>query len=193
MTGVAGPILRNARTRARGVRFLIGLAIGGAAGGAVLAVPVYLLGLLLAPLPVWVRLTLLAAVCALLAVADFAQRTPHVWRQVPQGLVNKLPSGSLGLVWGFDLGLLFTTQKTTSLVWVALAALVLLQPALAAAVLIGVSVVATLVIAASAVTAGADDRTSPGWSRKWLRHVRRGSGVVIVVVTAVTVAQAFAQ
>jgi len=186
-------LLRNTRTRARGVRFLIGLAIGGAAGGAVLAVPVYLLGRLLQPLPVWVRLTLLAAVCVLLAVADLTQRTPHVWRQVPQQLVNKLGSGSLGLAWGFDLGLLFTTQKTTSMVWVAMAALVLLQPSLAAAVLIGVSVVATMVIAAMSLTAGADDRTSPNWSRKWLRHVRRGSAVVIVAVTAVTVAQAFAQ
>src|SRR3954471_20098644 len=125
MTGVAGPLLRNVGLRARGVRFLVGLAVGGAAGGAVLAVPVYLLGRLLEPLPAWVRLGLLAAVCCLLAVADFAQRTPHVWRQVPQGLVNKLPSGSLGLAWGFDLGLLFTTQKTTSLVWVTLAALIL--------------------------------------------------------------------
>jgi len=194
MTGVAGPLLRNTRTRARGVRFLLGLTIGGAAGGAVLAVPVYLLGRLLAPLPVWVRLTLLAAVCVLLAVADFKQRTPHVWRQVPQGLVNRLPSGSLGLAWGFDLGLLFTTQKTTSLVWVALASLLLLEPSLATAVLISVSVVGTLAMAASSLTAGADDRTSLNfWSRKWLKHVRRGSAVVIVAVTAVTVAQAFAQ
>ena len=194
MTGVAGPLLRNTRTRARGVRFFIGLAIGGAAGGAVLAVPVYLLGRLLQPLPIWVRLTLLAAVCVLLAVADFTQRTPHVWRQVPQSLVNKLPSGSLGLAWGFDLGLLFTTQKTTSMVWVAMAALVLLEPSLAAAVLIGVSVAATLVMAAMSVTEGADYRTSLNfWSKKWLKHVRWGSAVVIVAVTAVTVAQAFAQ
>jgi hypothetical protein len=192
MTGVAGPLLRNTRTRVRGVRFLVGLAIGGAAGGAVLAVPVYLLGRLVQPLPAGVRLTLLVAVCVLLAVADFTQRTPHVWRQVPQQLVNKLPSGSLGLTWGFDLGLLFTTQKTTSMVWVAMAALVLLEPSLAAVALIGVSVVATLVVAAMSLTAGADDRPSPNWSRKWLKHIRRGSAVVIVAVTAVTVAQALA-
>jgi hypothetical protein len=192
MTGVAGPLIRNARTRGRGTRFLAGLVIGGAAGGAALAVPVYLLGLLLGPVPEWARLTVLAAVCTALAVADFTSRTPHVWRQVPQGLVNRLPSGSLGLVWGFDLGLLFTTQKTTSLVWVALAALVLLQPASAAVVLIGVSVMATIVIAASSMSAGADDRTDPGWRAKWLRQVRRGSSVAIVVVTALTVAQALA-
>jgi hypothetical protein len=191
MTGVAGPLLRNPRLRAGGIRFLAGLTIGGAAGGAVLAVPVYLLGRLLGPLPAWVRLTLLVAVCVVLAVADFAQRTPHVWRQVPQALVNKLSPGSLGLVWGFDLGLLFTTQKTTSLVWVTLAALVLLEPGLAAVVLIGVSIVATLVMAALAMGAGADDRTSPGWSRKWFRHIRRGSAVVIAAVTAVTLAQFF--
>jgi hypothetical protein len=192
MTGVAGPLLHNPKLRAGGVRFLVGLIIGSAAGGAVLAVPVYLLGRLLEPLPAWVRLTLLAAVCVVLAVADFTQRTPHVWRQVPQTLVNKLPPGSLGLAWGFDLGLLFTTQKTTSLVWVALAALVLLKPGLAAVVLVGVSVVAMLVMAALAMGAGSDDRTSPGWSKKWVKHIRRGSAVVIAVVTAVTLVQYFA-
>ena len=115
MAGVAGPMMR--RTRAGAARFLAGLTVGGIAGGLVLSLPVYLLGsALTSVMPLTGRVLLLAAICAVLAWADLRHRTPHVWRQVPQGLVRTLPPGSLGVVWGFDLGLLFTTQKTTSLI-----------------------------------------------------------------------------
>jgi hypothetical protein len=184
MAGVAGPMLR--RSPAHGARFLGGLAAGGAAGGAVLAVPVYLIGRLLGPLPLSVRVFGLVLVGLVLAVADLRQRTPHVWRQVPQSLWSRLSPGSLGLTWGFDLGLLFTTQKTTSLIWMALAALVLLQPSLAGVALIGISVLAVLAVAIASVGGGAERRVDPKWSTKWVTHVRWGSGALLLVATAAT-------
>src|SRR5215212_10467653 len=114
MAGVAGPMLRRSRSAA--TRFLIGLAIGGVAAGLLLALPTYVLGSVVRGLlPEQGRLMVLAAVCGLFALADLASRTPHVWRQVPQRLQDVLPPGALGAAWGFDLGLLVTTQKTTSL------------------------------------------------------------------------------
>jgi hypothetical protein len=174
MAGVASPMLRS--SRARGVRFLAGLAIGGAAGGMLLALPVYLLGTLAGHLPLPMRAGSLALACAGLGVADLLGRTPHVWRQVPQSLVRTLEPGALGLAWGFDLGLLFTTQKTTSLIWGCLAAVVLLRPDLAVPVLVGISVVASMSIAGLSI-GGLEPEARR--SRRWIRSARRGSGLVM--------------
>ncbi|MEO3930031.1 hypothetical protein ABGB07_40215 [Micromonosporaceae bacterium B7E4] len=186
MAGVAGPMLR--RSRADGIRFLAGLIAGAAAGAVVVAVPVYLLGRLLEPLPGPVALGVLAGVCVLLGLADLAQRTPHVWRQVPQALWHRLPPGALGVAWGFDLGLLFTTQKTTSLIWVAVAAVALLRPALAATALPAIAVGSMVVVVVTTLTAGADRRTEAGWSGSWVTWARRGSGLLILSTAAATVA-----
>jgi hypothetical protein len=146
MAGVAGPMLRYDRPGA--VRFLFGLLIGGLAGSAVLAVPVYVLGrlaeLLLAEQVRWV---MFGAAVAVAGAADLALRTPHVQRQVPQALVRSMKPGALGLVWGVDLAMLFTTQKTTSLLWAALAGLVLVAPGYAPAVLTASWAAAWLAIA----------------------------------------------
>src|SRR5579875_1935508 len=127
MAGVAGPMLR--RDRAQGSRFLLGLLAGGMAASAGLAVLVYAAGTPISSLvPPRYRALLAALLIAGFGLADLTGRTPHVWRQVPQRLVRVLPPGRLGLVWGFDLSLLFTTQKTTSLAWAALTGLLLLAP-----------------------------------------------------------------
>jgi hypothetical protein len=134
MAGVAGPMLRH--DRAGAVRFLLGLLIGGLAGSLVLAVAVYLLGLLTVEvLPEPVRVVMFGLVVVVFGVVDLTLRTPHVQRQVPQSLVRTMKPGMLGVVWGLDLAMLFTTQKTTSMVWVALAGLVLVAPGLAPVVL----------------------------------------------------------
>lgn len=188
MAGVAGPMLR--RARGGGVRFLAGLAAGGIAAGAILALPVYLLGSLLQDLlPVRARLGVLALVCLGFALADLADRTPHPWRQVPQRLVHQLPPGALGLAWGFDLGLLLTTQKVVSLLWVALAAVLLLDPAVAGAVLTGFAAAAVAPIAAWSVAGRVRDRPVGAWERVWQRRVRRASGLTLLVMLAVTVGE----
>ncbi|MET7401636.1 hypothetical protein ABZS66_49970 [Dactylosporangium sp. NPDC005572] len=123
--------------RAGAVRFMLGLLVGGLVGSLVLAVPVYLLGRLVEELlsgPV--RAVVFAVVVLVFGVVDLTLRTPHVQRQVPQSLVRTMQPGALGLVWGVDLAMLFTTQKTTSFGWVALAGLVLVAPGLAPVVLV---------------------------------------------------------
>lgn len=186
MAGVAGPMLR--RNRSAAIRFLIGLAVGGVAAGLLLAVPTYLLGTVArGVLPEHARLILLAAVCAVFAAADLGLRTPHVWRQVPQRLQDVLPPGALGAAWGFDLGLLVTTQKTTSLLWVMLAALVLLDPEASGAVLAGAAAVAALVVAVAAVRFDPFADSTGERARRWFRQARRASGVVLLMLFVVTV------
>lgn len=126
MVGVSNPIMR-ADPRA-GWRFIAGLGAGMALSTAVLAGPLLLLAAGAGQLPWSVRVGLAVALVAGLGLTDLRNHTPHVWRQVPQRLGRELIGrpGQLGLIWGFDLGLLVTTQKTSSLVWVGLAGAVLL-------------------------------------------------------------------
>jgi hypothetical protein len=129
MVGVTSPLLRADRRRA--ARLLAGYASGTAAA-------TLLLLALLTPVaraaqsaaPGWARGGLAAMVVLALAALDLLGRTPHVDRQTPQLLVRLLPSGragAAGLAWGFDIGLLFTTIKMSSLLWAALAWAMLLD------------------------------------------------------------------
>lgn len=185
MAGVAGPLLRHSRSG--GLRFLIGLALGSAAGGLVLALPVYVIGSAVdSVVPRPARLLALLVICVALGVADLLQRTPHVWRQVPQSLARTLPPGSRGLAWGFDLGLLFTTIKSTSLIWASMAALLLLRPSMAAGVLVAMTVTVALTAAVASLH-GAESRISSHWAAKWLTPTRRASGTLLLAVALVTV------
>jgi hypothetical protein len=180
MAGVAGPMLD--RRRRQGVLFLVSLAVGGIAAGLMLAVPAYLAGSALqAALPRAGRVALLVAIATLLAVADLRNRTPHVSRQVPQRLVRLLPPGVLGLVWGFDLGLLFTTQKVASLIWAALAAAILLAPSTAPVLLAAVALAATAAVAARSMTPYAT-RISERMDRPWMPWTRRGSAIIMLLL-----------
>ena len=190
MAGVAGPMLQ--RSRASGARFLSGLAVGGISAGLVLAVPLYLVGQLAGRfLPASARMALLVGLAFALALADLTGHTPHVWRQVPQRLVRSLPPGTLGLTWGFDLGLLVTTQKTSSLLWLSIAAVTLLDPGLAPGALVAFSLVATAGVLILSMTAWAVAmRGGMGWA--WIRRTRwvtgatmlaAGLGTILVSVT----------
>jgi hypothetical protein len=125
MVGVSNPIMR--RDHREGWRFLAGFAAGLTVATAMLTGPLLLLAAAarLAPQPV--RAGVLVALVVGLAVADLANRTPHVWRQVPQRFARELNDqpGRLGFIWAVDLGLLVTTQKTTSLLWIGLAGAIL--------------------------------------------------------------------
>jgi hypothetical protein len=182
MAGVAGPMWQ--RSRASGARFLTGLAVGGAAAGLVLAVPVFLIGHVAGQvLEPPVRVGLLVALAVGFGVADLADRTPHVWRQVPQRLVRTLPPGVLGLTWGFDLGLLVTTQKTSSLLWLSIAGVTLLDPELAPGALVAFSLVAAAGIFALSMTFWkVPMRGGMGWD--WIRRARWATGAAMLATGA---------
>jgi len=191
MAGVAGPMLE--RSKAHGTRFLSGLLIGGLAASSLVATLVYALGTmvsLVAPLPV--REVMTAAVVLALGVADLMNRTPHVWRQVPQAFVRSLPPGRLGLVWGFDLALLFTTQKSTSLTWATLAATGLLFPTDSWLVLLTMTAVGVLTIVVRSVAFSLRRPPLAGdGSRSWFVVMRRTAGVSLLGIAAVTVVGAW--
>jgi len=188
MAGVAGPMLRV--SRAAGVRLLAGLVIGEVVAAAVLSVPAVLVGdgihVAVGPQP---RLWLLAAVCGFFGLTDLAQRTPQVSRQVPESLIVRLPPGSLGLAWGLDLGLLFTTQKAVSFIWVALSAAIVLDPVTAVVVLTVIALAGGATIAVQSFT-----RRPGGQIRQWAFGVllaRRGAGLVLLGLSAATAVQAW--
>ncbi|MFC5823576.1 hypothetical protein [Nonomuraea insulae] len=174
------------RDRPRGTRFLAGLLAGGAVASGLLGLPAYLAGTALAALaPLPVREIAAGLAIAALGVADMADRTPHVWRQVPQSLVRTLPPGRLGLVWGFDLSLLVTTQKSTSLVWAALAGLVCLAPSHAALVLLGATAAGVAAIALRAATWN-ESQARCDVRRPWFVPMRRTTGAALLVLGMVT-------
>jgi hypothetical protein len=85
-------------------------------------------------------------------------------------------------VWGFDLGLLFTTQKTVSLVWLSLAAVVLLDPVSAPLVLVCVAITASLLVALWSLTRQAamiEERRD----RIWVTRARRLTGAAMMAAT----------
>jgi hypothetical protein len=141
-------------------------------------------------LPATARWLQLAAVCLVLGVADLTDRTPHVWRQVPQALVRRLPPGALGLAWGFDLGLLVSTQKTASLIWVALAATVLVQPSSAPLTVTVVAVVASLSIAVASIGVAEDRILRLGREDAWRRRLRLGTGLITLALAVLAAATA---
>ncbi len=185
MAGVASPMIRQRPWS--GARFLGGLAAGGMVAGLLLGIAVYLAGgLLTRVLPAPGRLWLLAAVAVALGVADLRNRTPQVWRQVPQRYVRVLRPGTLGLVWGFDLGLLVTTQKTVSLLWLSIAAVLLLDPTDAPVVLASVALVASTAVVIWSLLPWAT-RIERRQDRTWVRRVRLASaGVLLTVGLGVT-------
>lgn len=196
MTGVASPMLKAFPLR--GLRFLVGLLVGGAAAGLVLSLGVYVVGTTAdSLLSSRDKLLVVAAVAAALGLADTIGWTPHVSRQVPQRLVRSVPAGFLGLTWGFDLGLLFTTQKTTSLIWVAVAMSLFLAPASSPMILIAIAVGAGgFVILASLTLKGDMARIERpllinGRHLAVVRNIRKASGVLILAMVPILTWQAF--
>ena len=180
MAGVAGPLLQ--RNRLGGTRFLIGIAVGGVGAGLVLAVPVFLMGQLADHyMPHPIRLALLIAVAVVLGFADLSGRTPHTWRQVPQRLVRTLPPGALGITWGFDLGLLVTTQKTSSLLWLSIIAITLLDPHASPEALVALSLIATIGIVLLSMSKWIA-MVEGGMDWTWVRNTRTVTGVTMLAV-----------
>lgn len=191
MVGVANPMLQFQSSRA--TRFLVGLSVGMVLASLTVAFAGWLVGTSVArALSHQSRLLTLAAICLVLGVADLSNRTPQTWRQVPQRLVRHLSPGKLALVWGFDLGLLFTTQKVVSLLWVAVAAVVLVAPQQGAFILGAAALVSSMTIAAATFAnwRGVDNMASVQ-SRLRTRQLRSASGLALIAIATVVAWQAF--
>ncbi|WP_344314420.1 hypothetical protein [Fodinicola feengrottensis] len=134
-------------------------------------------------LPPLVRQIAAGVVLVGFAVADLAAKTPHIWRQVPVQYLKTMPPGKLGVVWGFDLSLLFTTQKSTSLTWAALTGLVLLAPSASWLTLCGMTTVGVLTIVGRSILFQLRRPSLLGDFRQpWFHLVRRTTGVALVGV-----------
>lgn len=190
MAGVTSPMLRQ--RPADGVRFLLGLTAGALVAALVVSILAYVAGsAAVLVVPEEGRTLALATVCAGLGTADLLDRTPHVWRQVPQSLIRVLPAGRLGTVWGFDIGLLFTTQKVTSLMWAALLAAMLLRPTSAPALLVAMACVMCVTFAVRSIT-GADGVAGHGSERdrRRSRLIREASGAMLLGTCILLLTQA---
>lgn len=176
MAGVAGPMLAHNRTNAG--RFLAALYVGNLFGTMLVAALLIVLSQSAhALMSQDVRIAVAAVLLICFGLLDLLGRTPYLVRQVPQSLVRRLDPGALGTVWGLDLALLVTTQKTTSLVWSLLVFLVFLgdgqDVALVLAVLVTVGTLVTVV--RSAMWHPLDPTRNVRYSR-WFRLVGRASG-----------------
>ena len=197
MVGVASPMLRYGPMvrygRSVPYRLLTGLTVGLLLASFALALVAWVIGTSLASfVPLHARLLLLAALCLVFGVADLLNRTPHVRRQVPQVFIRRLPPGELlGITWGFDLGLLFTTQKVVSLLWVALAAIVLVVPDSGWLILGTAAMLEALTIAgASAGGWRGVDNFGTKVSRAWTRRMKAFSGLALMAIAVIPLSQA---
>jgi hypothetical protein len=169
---------------AAGRRFLVGLTLGSLAGSTVLAAAGVVVGLGLneIAMPTGARRAALVGLASLLGIADVINRTPQAWRQVPQRLVRELTPGMLGTVWGFDLGLIVTTKKVTSLWWLAIVGLILVKPALLPiAIPLGASLTA-LAIASWSVRVRGHTLCLMERQRTWIVQLRTASGTLMLVL-----------
>ncbi|MFG3154685.1 hypothetical protein ACGF7W_21860 [Streptomyces sp. NPDC048219] len=163
--------------------------MGEAIAAGLMSLAVYVLGqgVALVADTSW-RQTITAVALVVFGVADLANRTPHIWRQVPQEHVRTMPPGMLGLTWGFDLGLLFTTQKSTSLTWGVLAAAVLLYPGSSPLLLVCMALVGVAAVTVRSVTWSLVPLTQFGDRvRPWFPWMRRAAGLGLVLLGAYTV------
>jgi hypothetical protein len=89
------------------------------------------------------------------------------------------------LAWGFDLSLLFTTQKSTSLTWVALTGLVLLAPGASWLTLCGMTTVSVLMVVWRSIVFQLRGPAKLGdFRQSWFHWMRRASGLALVGVAA---------
>jgi hypothetical protein len=181
MVGVSGPLL--AESSREGTRFLIALTVAGVAGSAILAtVGVALSMALQYTVPFGARLALLVCWAVLLGAADLTNRTPQWFRQVPQRLVRELRPGLLGTIWGFDLGLIVTTKKVTSLAWLAIGGAILLRPALVPVCVIGIGLTTSLSVALWSARIRNDTQCLLKRRRDWMTRTRMLSGTGMLMV-----------
>ncbi|WP_163509069.1 hypothetical protein [Fodinicola acaciae] len=174
---MTSPVFRGGDVRG-GIALFAGYTVGTGLAAVALLAGVSLMSSAYALISPRLGYGIVAVAVGTLLVLDIFGRTPHLDRQTPQRLAV-LPAPVRGLLWGLDIGLLFTTIKVTSLVWVMLV-LAVADPATAVAG-IAIFYVATLLIEGVAVAA--DVKLGP--ARFFRQLQRQGFRVTARVVSAV--------
>ncbi len=195
MVGVANPL--NNQDRRAASRFIGGLWFGSLVGSLLVAALLSVAAVTTALIPEWVRSVAAAAIIVTFALFDLVDRTPQISRQVPQRFARVLSDGLRGLWWGADLSLVYTTRKATSLLWVTLAAGVLVTgPAIAVLSLLAANIV-FLVGVTIRVKTGRLAVLEPMFDKinisPTVRNVRRFSGALLLVVAGVLAVVSVAQ
>lgn len=177
MAGVAGPLWRWNHSAV--LRFLIALLTGELIAGVTVGVVLREAGRWLGSSGSPGRGVALGLLLVLLGIADYGGRTPCIRRQVPQRRVNEINPVVLGMAWGLDLGLLFTTRKSTSLVWGLMLYVVLLDWRHAVVGMIAVACGSVVVVLVrTAIVAGVHFRC--GMSYRGLEVLQRVAGSILV-------------
>jgi hypothetical protein len=134
MVGVSDPTRSSNELRAFVQWYWTGSALGTLTTVGFVFSVVWGTGLRL-PLPIVISTTLL------FGTLDLIGKTPMAQRQTPQRLI-RFPNASVrGLVWGFDIGLLWSTRKTSSLIWSGLIVLSLTRPSIGIPAVLATSLV----------------------------------------------------
>jgi len=184
MVGVASPLFR-----VRGaIKFHAGFALGNLSSALFLSALLIPVSLVVASIALPIRAAVVTAIIVVCAILDSLDRTPQRRRQVPQRFgLQGLPYGHLGFVYGVDVGLHATTQRTSSLGWVAIGASVIFgPPGVVAATLLTAAAIHSLT---TVLLSAFDQRTITqlqfwGWStRTWIRATHLVS-VTVLAITA---------
>jgi hypothetical protein len=175
MVGVSSPMYRESVRR--GLRFSTSFLAGNVVAAVAITVLIVPLSAALQAVPLGLRQGAFVVFALGCALADAKGRTLFVWRQVPQRFyLQGMQPGTLGFLYGADVGLHVTTMKTTSLLWVVLAGTILLGGAVE---VLAVSLTVALVISGAVfglAVAGSHRLADVDFGRRriapWTRHSR---------------------
>ena len=145
MAGVTGPLAR--RDKHVAIHFVVGLAAGYVVAGVILSLAIESAGVAAnALLTAGARLAAVVMACLVLLTLDAIGRTPQWPRQVPVRLFGLLRPGILGFAWGLDLGILVTTRKNSSAVWLLVIGATLTLPIAALPMLLAFSAASAAIV-----------------------------------------------
>lgn len=165
-------------------------ALGAMISGAVMSVPVGLLGhVAQAWLPAQTRISLLVGIVLLLALTDLkllGLRSPSLRRQTEPTLYEDLGPRWTWFLWGLDLGLGWTTIRATSLYWIFVGgAILLVEPLMVPAGFVAYGLGLSLAVFGSQLGTDTAVRACDCRSARFLRlapSVTKYAGVVMALL-----------
>ena len=162
MVGVIGPRVRGTRQVRGSVGTVTVFALSAMVGAAITGSLIGLLGALVGGR---VPTIAVGAAGCLLLLADLRMRTPTLLRQTCSTWYRERGAGTAWTLWGFDLGLGFSTIRLSSLYWLMVLFVVAFVPPVFAPLVLafyGLGLGVALAGAVVAQTRSASSATSPG-------------------------------